>query len=122
MTSFEPPCHNYTQIIVFLNSHHFGKCAHLIFQYIIGYNISWRPHDSPSENLGVVTPRLNPLGSTPKTNQNYPNQFAKFIKYMMLQQIRPNSTRYLLLSIFFGMLLSIPDHVYIIMVKEFAKH
>src|SRR6218665_2493285 len=37
---------NYTQIITFLRSHHFGKCSNLIFLYIIRYNnISWRPHD-----------------------------------------------------------------------------
>ena len=27
---------NYTQIILFLRSHHFGECSHLIFLYIIG--------------------------------------------------------------------------------------
>lgn len=33
----------------------FGKC-YLVILYIIGYdNVSWRPHDPPSENLGVAT-------------------------------------------------------------------
>jgi len=35
---------NFTKIILFLKSHHFGKCSHLIFLYIIGYNNSWRSH------------------------------------------------------------------------------
>ena len=35
----------YTQIILFLKSHQFGKCSHHIFLYVIGYNISWRPYD-----------------------------------------------------------------------------
>jgi len=39
---------NYTQIILFLKRHRFGKCPHLIFLYTIGHNnISWRPHDIP---------------------------------------------------------------------------
>src|SRR6218665_968234 len=39
---------NYTQIILFLKSHHFGKFSQLIFVYIIGYiKISWRPHNPP---------------------------------------------------------------------------
>ena len=29
---------NYTQIVLFLKSHPFGNCSHLIFLYIIGYN------------------------------------------------------------------------------------
>ena len=29
---------NYMQIFLFLKSHHFGKCSHLIFLYIIGYD------------------------------------------------------------------------------------
>ena len=48
---------NYTHITLFRKSHRFGKCSHLIFLYIIGYNnISWRPHDthdSQSQNLGM---------------------------------------------------------------------
>jgi len=37
---------NCSQILIFLKSHHFGKCYYLIFLYIIGHsNISRRPHD-----------------------------------------------------------------------------
>jgi len=44
---------NYTQIILFLKSYHFGKCSHLIFLYTRGYNnILLRPRDPPSKNLG----------------------------------------------------------------------
>ena len=43
----------YTQIFIFLKSHHFGKCSHLIVLYIIGYDdISWRPHDLPITKPG----------------------------------------------------------------------
>ena len=49
---------NYTQIIRFLKSHHFARCSHLIFLYIIGYNnISWIPHDPLIPKLGVVIPQ-----------------------------------------------------------------
>ena len=44
--SFPEFLFNYAQIIQLVKSHQFGKCSHLIFVYIIGYNnISWRPHD-----------------------------------------------------------------------------
>src|SRR6218665_360400 len=37
---------NYTQIFLFLKSHHLVKRSHLIFLYIIRYNsILWRPHN-----------------------------------------------------------------------------
>jgi len=41
-----------------MKSHLFGKCSHLIFQYIIEYNnISWRSTTPPPfQNLGVATP------------------------------------------------------------------
>ena len=56
---------NYTQICLFLKNHHFGKCSHLIFLYIIGYNdISWRindPHDLHPEIWGCDH---NPSGFT----------------------------------------------------------
>ena len=43
--SLEEFLFNYTQIIIFLKSHHFGKCSQIVFLYNIGYNnISWRPH------------------------------------------------------------------------------
>jgi len=39
-----------------MKSHLFDKCSHHIFLYIVGYNnISWRPHETPSQNRGVVT-------------------------------------------------------------------
>src|SRR6218665_1925337 len=48
----------YTQICLFLQSRHFGKCSHLIVLYIIGYNnISWRCHDPPSQNLELLHPQ-----------------------------------------------------------------
>ena len=58
---------NYTQIILFLKSHYCGKCSHLMFLYIMGYNISRRPFD-PHDPLhpeiwGGETP--NPPGLTP---------------------------------------------------------
>jgi len=50
---------NYTQIILFMKSHRFGKCSHLIFLYIVGYtNISWRLHDPHPKLWGL---RPNPL-------------------------------------------------------------
>src|SRR6218665_371045 len=50
---------SYTQIFIFLKSHHFINCVHLIFLYIIRHNnISWRPPQSPSQNLGVTTPNF----------------------------------------------------------------
>ena len=49
----------YTQVILFMKSHHFEKCSHLIFLYIIGYNISWRPHDPtiPTPKSGGCDPQ-----------------------------------------------------------------
>ena len=32
---------------LFLKSHHFGKCSHLILPYIIGYNNIWDPTTQP---------------------------------------------------------------------------
>src|SRR6218665_2908541 len=38
---------------VYFCSHHFGKCSHLVFLYIIGYNnISWRSHDPTPKSGG----------------------------------------------------------------------
>ena len=53
---------NYMQIFLFLKNHHFGKCSHLQFLYIIGYiYISGRPTPrSPSQILGRGT-RLSTL-------------------------------------------------------------
>ena len=55
----------YTQIILFLKSHLFGKCSHLIFLYILGYNnISWRP-DDPHPNIwgrDPITPMIDAYG------------------------------------------------------------
>src|SRR6218665_375969 len=51
---------NYTQISLFLKSHHLGKGSHLIFLYIIGYNnISWRPHNLHSKIWGSGPHTLN---------------------------------------------------------------
>jgi len=48
-----------THISLFLKSHHFGKCFHLKFLYIIGYNnILWR-HHSHSKIKGVAIPRID---------------------------------------------------------------
>jgi len=49
---------NYIKIFLFLKSHHFGKYSHLIFLYIIGYDIiSWRLYDPHIPNLeGRDTP------------------------------------------------------------------
>src|SRR6218665_874462 len=47
------------QIFLFLKNLHLEKCSHLIFLYIIGHNnISWRPHDPLSQNLGSQPPGL----------------------------------------------------------------
>src|SRR6218665_1647967 len=36
----------YTQIFLFMKSHHFVKCSYLTFLHITGYtNISWRPRN-----------------------------------------------------------------------------
>jgi len=53
----------YTQIVLFLRSHHFGKCSYLTFLYIIGYNnISKRPHDPPiPKSGGRDPPGLTPM-------------------------------------------------------------
>jgi len=51
--------------LIFLKSHHFGKCFLLIFLYItVGYwynNISWRPHDPHPKIWGCdpSTPRID---------------------------------------------------------------
>jgi len=48
-----PEClFNYTQIFLFLKVTTFGKCSHLIFLYIIGYDNIWGMYD---KNMGVVT-------------------------------------------------------------------
>jgi len=44
-------------MFLFLKSHHFGKCSHLIFLYIIGYNnILWIPHDPHPKIWGSRPP------------------------------------------------------------------
>src|SRR6218665_624969 len=70
---------NYTQIIQFLKSHHFGQCFHLIFLYIIGYNnISWRPMTTPVPPIpksGIVTlkpPELMPTVCSHQRVQQMP--------------------------------------------------
>jgi len=56
-------------MILFLQSHNFGKCSHLIFLYITGYNDnSWRSND-PSRlhhkicgsHATTHTPGLKPM-------------------------------------------------------------
>jgi len=58
----------YAQICLFLQSHHFGKCSHLISLYIIRYNnISRRPHTAHSP---LTTPTTKSIwGSRPLSLQ-----------------------------------------------------
>ena len=44
----------YTQIFLFMKSHHFVKCSYLTFLHITGYtNISWRPRN-PAHDSSII--------------------------------------------------------------------
>jgi len=70
---------NYTQIILFLKSHYCGKCSHLMFLYIMGYNISRRPFD-PHDPLH---PEI--WGARPLTLQDWRLWQWKAIAFKLLQ-------------------------------------
>jgi len=83
---------NYTQIILFPKSHRFGKCSHIIFLYIIGYNnILWRPHDPLSQNLGVATSQ--PSGLTPYLCIIYQSVHRKLSETIIIQSIKNDHHR-----------------------------
>src|SRR6218665_1950572 len=62
---------NSTQIILFLKSHHSGKCSRIPV-HIIGYNIPWRPQ---SKNGGLRPP--NPPRFTPMTSTDRQTEIDK---------------------------------------------
>src|SRR6218665_1318608 len=80
---------NYTQIIVFLKSSRFKNCSHLIYLYIRGYNISWRPKTAygPSfQNLGVATPnpRIDAYANSHVMRRSMTSSFTKSILFYVL--------------------------------------
>src|SRR6218665_1390975 len=76
-------------IILFLKSHHLGKCSHLTFLYIVGYNnISWRPHATPrpqplpspkSGGCDSYPPGLTPMQSMVHVRQNTSDLVLVFV-------------------------------------------
>src|SRR6218665_52181 len=88
-----------TQIFLLLKSDHFGKCFHLIFLYIMGYNIHGDPHDLP------LPPRL-PIpksgGRDPKSPGLTPMSGMIKLDYFLLLYESANNLLFLLYYYYIG--------------------